>query len=141
MLNEMISRVRGFNRFYTEQIGVLTEHLLRSEYSLTEVRVIYEIARRDSPAAAEIADDLTLDRGYLSRMLKRFEDQGVVERTTSPGDARRSLLCPTSPPAARVVLLPPTGNRPRFSRPPHTKASEEVEALLHKTPPAEQQQL
>ncbi|HJW95607.1 MAG TPA: helix-turn-helix domain-containing GNAT family N-acetyltransferase [Thermoanaerobaculia bacterium] len=128
MLNEMISRVRGFNRFYTEQIGVLTEHLLRSEYSLTEVRVIYEIARRDSPAAAEIADDLTLDRGYLSRMLKRFEDQGVVERTTSPGDAR-------------VSLLSLTAKGRRIFRALDTKASEEVEALLHKTPPAEQQQL
>jgi DNA-binding MarR family transcriptional regulator/GNAT superfamily N-acetyltransferase len=128
MLKETIDRIRGFNRFYTEQIGILTEHLLSSNYSLTEVRVIYEIAHRDSPAAAEIADDLKLDRGYLSRMLKRFEDQEIIERTPSSDDARVNHLSLTS-------------KGRRIFRALDTRASDEVETLLRRTPPAEQQQL
>ena len=87
-----VDAVRRFNRFYTRQIGVLNEGLLRSPFSLTEVRVLYEIARRQTPTAAELAGDLRLDRGYLSRMLRSFQKQGFLRRQTSADDARRSLL-------------------------------------------------
>jgi DNA-binding MarR family transcriptional regulator/GNAT superfamily N-acetyltransferase len=93
---EIIDRVRRFNRFYTEQIGVLTEHLLDSDYSLTEVRLLYELAHRDRATAAAIAQDLGVDRGYMSRMLQRLQRQGLVRRTTAPHDARARLLALTA---------------------------------------------
>lgn len=96
MTNDVIDRVRRFNRFYTEQIGVVTEHLLSSDYSLAEVRILYEIDHRDSPTAAGIALDLSLDRGYMSRILKRFQRQRIIERVTSPSDARASVLSLTT---------------------------------------------
>lgn len=87
-----IARVRAFNRDYTRRIGVLSEGLLNSPYSLTEVRVMYEIAHRDGLTAAELADDLDLDRGYLSRLLKGFESKKLLTRTASPKDGRRQHL-------------------------------------------------
>ncbi len=87
-----VQAVRRFKRFYTGQIGVLQEHLLHSEFSLTEVRVLYELAHRPSITAAELCQELGLDRGYLSRMLQSFEKQERIKTTTSPADRRRSFL-------------------------------------------------
>src|SRR6185312_5911208 len=89
---EQIARVRAFNRDYTRRIGVLSEGLLDSPYSLTEVRVMYEIAHRSGVTAAELADELDLDRGYLSRLLKGFETKKLLVKTASPEDGRRQHL-------------------------------------------------
>jgi DNA-binding MarR family transcriptional regulator/N-acetylglutamate synthase-like GNAT family acetyltransferase len=86
-----IKALRGFNRFYTQRIGVLDPYL-GGELSLTEVRVLYELAHRDQPTATELGRDLTLDTGYLSRILRRFEARGWLARVPSPADARQSLL-------------------------------------------------
>jgi DNA-binding MarR family transcriptional regulator len=101
---EQIARVRAFNRDYTRRIGVLSEGLLDSPYSLTEVRVMYEIAHRSGITAAELADDLDLDRGYLSRVLKRFETKRLLAKVSSPDDGRRQHLRLT--PAGQRVFEP-----------------------------------
>ena len=99
-----IARVRAFNRDYTRRIGVLSERLLESPYSLTEVRVMYEIAHRRDITAGELATDLDLDRGYLSRLLKGFETKKLLVRTPSAEDGRRQHLRLT--PAGMRVFVP-----------------------------------
>jgi DNA-binding MarR family transcriptional regulator/GNAT superfamily N-acetyltransferase len=91
-LTQRIQAVRRFNRFYTRQIGVLREGLLGSPFSLTEVRVLYELAHREKPTAAEICGELRLDPGYLSRVLAAFQKRGLIQRVPSESDARQSLL-------------------------------------------------
>jgi len=87
-----VNAVRAFSRFYTRRIGVLQEGLLGSDYSLTEVRVMFELAHADTSTAAGIAASLGLDAGYLSRILRRFVHQRLITRERSPQDARAVLL-------------------------------------------------
>ncbi|MES2510895.1 MAG: helix-turn-helix domain-containing GNAT family N-acetyltransferase [Pseudomonadota bacterium] len=86
-----VHAIRSFNRFYTQRIGVLNASF-GADLSLTEVRVLYELAHRTHPTASELGRDLALDPGYLSRILKRFDARGWLVRTPSPADARISLI-------------------------------------------------
>lgn len=90
-MDTAVSAVREFNRFYTRTIGVLREGLLGSEYTLTESRILFELARRGATEVAELRRDLALDAGYLSRILGQFEERGLVDRSRSPVDARRQV--------------------------------------------------
>jgi DNA-binding MarR family transcriptional regulator/N-acetylglutamate synthase-like GNAT family acetyltransferase len=118
-----IARVRAFNRFYTRVIGVLDERHVGSPYSLTEARVLYEMARgglADAAGACEVVElrrRLNLDAGYLSRVLTRFEDAGMVGRTRSSVDGRR-----------QAVTLTETG-RATFAE-LEQQASDAIEALV-----------
>jgi DNA-binding MarR family transcriptional regulator/GNAT superfamily N-acetyltransferase len=96
LAQDRIAAVRRFNRFYTRQIGVLRKTYLDSAYSLGEARVLYEIARQDKPTASDVGRALDLDAGYLSRVLRRFEKSGLIERTASASDARQSHLALTA---------------------------------------------
>ena len=84
--------MRHFNRFWTRQIGVLREGYLESPFSLTEVRVLYELAHREETTASELGEELGLDAGYLSRILRGFEKHGLIRKRRSEDDGRRRLL-------------------------------------------------
>jgi DNA-binding MarR family transcriptional regulator/GNAT superfamily N-acetyltransferase len=90
--NTRVQSVRGFNRFYTKQIGVLRQGWLGSPFSLPEARVLYEIAHHELPTASDVGKELGLDAGYLSRMLRSLEHGGFVRRTRSKVDGRRAHL-------------------------------------------------
>ncbi|MCU6497349.1 helix-turn-helix domain-containing GNAT family N-acetyltransferase [Rugamonas sp. A1-17] len=92
VFDDRVAAVRSFNRFFTRQIGVLREGLLHSEYTLTEMRVLYELAHQGDQPAAVLGRDLGLDRGYLSRILAKFESAGLVSKVPSATDGRSKLL-------------------------------------------------
>ena len=87
-----VEAVRRFSRFYTRQVGVLHEGYNGSEFSLTEARIIYELAHREAATATDLAKTLGLDTGYLSRILKAFQERGLIQRRASDADARQYLL-------------------------------------------------
>ena len=90
-----ITAVRRFNRFYTKQIGVLQHGLLDSPFSLAEARVLFELAHRNQPTAAQLGADLGLDAGYLSRILRGFERKGLVRKARPAADRRQRALALT----------------------------------------------
>jgi DNA-binding MarR family transcriptional regulator/N-acetylglutamate synthase-like GNAT family acetyltransferase len=99
-----VAAMRRFSRFYTGRIGVLREGLHDSAFSLTQSRVLYELAHREAPTAAELARDLGLDAGYLSRILRAFKQRGLIARTRSDRDGRQAHLSLT--PAGREAFAP-----------------------------------
>jgi DNA-binding MarR family transcriptional regulator/GNAT superfamily N-acetyltransferase len=91
-----VAALRRFSRFYTRQLGLLDEQLLGSGFSLTEVRVLYEIVHQPGLTAADLGRVLAIDAGYLSRILRRFVAQGLVKRGVHASDARSSTLAATA---------------------------------------------
>jgi DNA-binding MarR family transcriptional regulator/GNAT superfamily N-acetyltransferase len=126
--SDRIQTMRRFNRFYTRQIGALNEHLLESEFSLTEARVLYELAHRDKLTATELCNELALDPGYVSRMLRHFEKKGLLARHESAADARQALLSLTAE------------GRKAFA-PLDVRSREQVGAILGKLSPLRQKRL
>ena len=124
-LDRRIASVRAFNRFYTQHIGVLRDGWVDSPFSLTEARVLYEIRERAGATATDIARDLDLDAGYLSRILRRFHKLGLLRKQTSPADARQSFLSITA--AGRKALAPV-----------EARTSREVAVVLDRLPATDQ---
>jgi len=123
-----VDTVRAFNRFYTQQIGVLGEHLLESAFSLAEMRALYELAHRDALTASDLGRDLGLDAGYLSRILRRFETRGLIGRSPSAADGRQHVLRLTRKGRAAFEPL-------------EARARDEVAALLGQLAGPEQRQV
>src|SRR5579859_8043769 len=91
-LDRAASDLRAFNRFYTRRIGVLNEGLLGSALSLTETRVLYELQARGGAVAADLARELGLDPGYLSRLLAGFKRRRWIRSAPEAGDRRRRRI-------------------------------------------------
>jgi DNA-binding MarR family transcriptional regulator/GNAT superfamily N-acetyltransferase len=123
-----VDTVRRFNRFYTRAIGVLQEGWLHSAFSLTEARVLYELAHREKPTATAVGTSLDLDPGYLSRILAAFEKRGLIEKSPSEDDGRQSLLALTNE------------GRRQFA-PLEARTVQEVRGMLQKLPENQQRQL
>ena len=102
--DDRVGAVRRFNRLYTRRIGVLEDGFLGSPYSLTQARVLYELARRPKSTATEIAAELGLDHGYLSRILRDFDKRGLLVKTALPHDRRQALLSLTA--KGRMAFAP-----------------------------------
>ena len=94
--DEEVAAVRAFNRFYTRKLGVLDQQLLKSPYSLSEARVLYELAHRQDLSAKEIGAELGLDAGYLSRIVQNFDEAGLITREPLPSDRRQYRLALTA---------------------------------------------
>ncbi len=127
-LKETIKAIRHFNRFYTRQIGVLNQGLLDSPYSLTEARVIYELAQKETCTATELGSELNLDMGYLSRILANFQKKGLLLKEPAPRDKRQSLL-----------RLSPSGQQAFAML--NERSSQEINGMLEALSAPEQQQL
>jgi DNA-binding MarR family transcriptional regulator/GNAT superfamily N-acetyltransferase len=127
-IDRRVEAVRRFNRLYTQRIGVLSEGLLQSAFSLTEVRVMYELAHRDQPTASALSKELGLDAGYLSRILRDLRKRGLINNRPSKSDARQAYLGLTRKGQKEFAAL-------------NTRSNEEVAAMLSALPNSEQQRL
>jgi DNA-binding MarR family transcriptional regulator/GNAT superfamily N-acetyltransferase len=127
-LEERIAAVRRFSRFYTRQLGLLQESLVHTRFSLTEARVLYELAHRETATASELAADLDLDHGYLSRILRRFGDEGLLKKVRAATDGRQSVISITA--KGRTAFAPLNKN-----------SHDQVAAMLERLPPGDQQRV
>lgn len=127
-LNQHIEAVRRFNRFYTRQIGILDEGLLQSPFTLTEARIIYELAHHAQTTAAELGAELKLDAGYLSRILRDFEKRDLLIKQPSPTDGRQLNLSLSPAGEAAFAIL-------------NSRSRQQIESLLAQHTPADQSRL
>ena len=127
-LGMRIDAIRHFNRFFTRQIGVLREGLLHSPYSLTEARILFEIAHRDDLTGSDLSRELGLDPGYLSRILARLEQRGLIDKARSETDGRQRLLSLTPEGRDAFSLL-------------DERSREEVAEMLSELPEGDQRRL
>ena len=125
---ERIAAVRRFSRFYTRQLGLLQESLVHTRFSLTEARVLYELAHREQVTASELAADLDLDHGYLSRILRRFGEDGLLKKMPAANDDRQ-----------RVISITAKG-RKAFA-PLNRNSHDQVAAMLERLSRADQQRV
>ena len=139
---ELIDRIRSFNRFYTNIIGLLDQHYLDSSFSLTEGRVLYEICNTEECSAKKIRESIVIDEGYLSRILESFVIRSLIKKSRSPKDGRLWIIVPTERGKREFALLNKNSNRliaqlvERLSREDRADLLDKMEgirALLEKT--------
>jgi DNA-binding MarR family transcriptional regulator/GNAT superfamily N-acetyltransferase len=123
-----VEAVRRFNRFYTRQIGVLTDGLLESDFSLSEARVVYELANREHSTATQLRNELNLDAGYLSRMLRSLRKRGLVTAERSHDDGRQTMLRLTEAGQAAFATL-------------NARSRRQIDAMIGTLDDAQQQEL
>jgi DNA-binding MarR family transcriptional regulator/GNAT superfamily N-acetyltransferase len=125
---QRVEAVRRFNRFYTQQISVLHEGLLKSPFSLTEARLIYELAHHEKTTATDLGNELGLDAGYLSRLLHSFQKRHLINKQASQTDGRQNLLALTEKGQEAFAAL-------------NARSRNEVGAMLSKLSPLDQNRL
>jgi DNA-binding MarR family transcriptional regulator/N-acetylglutamate synthase-like GNAT family acetyltransferase len=123
-----VEAVRRFSRFYTRQIGLLHEKILRRPFSLAEARVIYELAHHEKATATELSNELCLDAGYLSRILRDFNKRGLVDKGRSEEDGRKNFLQLSENGQAAFARI-------------NARSRREIEATLNNLMPADQARL
>jgi DNA-binding MarR family transcriptional regulator len=128
---ELIDRIRSFNRFYTNIIGLLDQHFLASPFSLTEGRVLYEICNTEECSAKKIRKNIVIDEGYLSRILDSFAKRGLIRKTPSPMDGRLRIILPTEKGKREFADLNDSSNK-LISQMIEKLSKEEREDLLNK---------
>lgn len=106
-----VERIRQFNRFYTQVLGLLNNKLMKSSYSLAEARILFELGQHPGLVSKDLARDLHIDPAYLSRILKRFKKKGLVQKETSPHDTRRRIVSLTSGGRSALAELQEMSNR------------------------------
>ena len=109
--HETINKIRSFNRFYTNIIGLLDQHFLDSPFSLTEGRILYEICNTEACTAKKIRENILVDEGYLSRILDTFVKRGLIKKTRSSDDGRLWLIAPTEKGRREFASLNANSNR------------------------------
>jgi DNA-binding MarR family transcriptional regulator/GNAT superfamily N-acetyltransferase len=127
-IGQRVEAVRRFSRFYTKQIGLLHEKILRSPFSLAEARVIYELAHHEKTTATELSNELGFDAGYLSRILRDFNKRGLIDKGRSEADGRKKFL-----------RLSENGHA-AFAR-INARSRKEIEATLNNLSPSDQARL
>jgi len=105
-----VEKIRHFNRFYTQILGLLNNKLLKSAYSLTEARILFELGRTSGLVSSDLSKQLHLDPAYLSRILRRFEKQGLLQKTKSQDDTRKQLLSLTPEGQSAIAELQKMAN-------------------------------
>lgn len=126
--DSLVPEIRSFNRFYTNILGLLDKHILNSPYSLTEVRILLEINKMKECTANKLISKLSIDRGYMSRVLKRFEANGLIIKENSSADRRITILCLTEKGKQILSEL-------------EDRSSKQVEHLINHLSNSEQQKL
>lgn len=127
-IGQHVEAVRRFSRFYTRQIGLLHEKILRSPFSLAEARVIYELAHHEKTTATELSNELGLDAGYLSRILRDFNKRGLIDKGRSEADGRKNFLKLSENGQAAFAGI-------------NARSRREIEATLNNLLPADQARL
>ena len=125
---DIIDKVREFNRFYTNVIGLLDRHFLDTPFSLTEGRVLYEISHTELCTAKKIRSNIDIDEGYLSRIIDKFIEKGLVRKT--PADEDRRL---------HLIVLTEKGKR-EFSK-LNDNSNQQISELLNKLSESERSEL
>lgn len=126
--NNAVGTIRRFNRYYTNVLGLLDQHFLESDYSLSEVRVLHEIGKTADCTSKMLTETLCMDAGYLSRILKQFQKNGLIEKHPSPTDGRAQLLCLTADGRVQMECL-------------NARSDEQIAALIEPLPLEHQRRL